>query len=254
VVRRNTGSFCFHARHGSLPIRRVNPTELPLVLLPGLHGSVRLFDDVVGALRNHFPHRKFLPLPLPPDTPQDYPSLRDYFIGRLERIGPFVLLAESFSAPLALHLAASPRLALRRLILAGAFCHAPRCAAIRLLPLRGIFSLRPPAQAIRHFLTGKHSSKQLVDSVRSEIQLTGGEVLAARVRVMLSLTEDELPPVPQIPVLLLQANRDALLPKEARATLESHFPDARIEHIDAPHLLLQTAPEACAEAIAQFIR
>jgi len=232
----------------------VNPTELPLVLLPGLHGSVRLFDDVVGALREHFPHRKFLPLPLPLDTPQDYPSLRDYFVGKLEGHGPFVLLAESFSAPLALHLAASPRLAVGRLVLAGAFCHAPRCAAIRLLPLRGIFSLRPPAQAIRHFLTGKHSSTKLVDLVRNEIQLTGADALAARVRAVLSLKEDELPPVPRIPILLLQAERDGLLPKEARAILESHFPDAQIKHIDAPHLLLQTAPEACAEAIAKFIR
>jgi pimeloyl-ACP methyl ester carboxylesterase len=233
----------------------MNPAALPLVLLPGLHGSVRLFDELVARLREATPRRKFLPLPLPTDTPQDYPALRDHFVGRLEKLGPFALLAESFSAPLALHLAASPRLSVGRMILAGAYCAAPRCAAFRLLPLRRMFSLNPPKPAVRHFLVGKNASEDLVETVRTEIQAVRGGVLAERVRVALALKESDLPPAdPAIPTLLLQARHDALLPQKARAALESHLPDARVVRIDAPHLLLQTAPDRCAEAIGKLLR
>jgi len=213
----------------------MDSAALPLVLLPGLHGSVRLFDPLVSRLREASPRRKFLPLPLPTDTPQDYPALRDHFVGQLEKLGPFELLAESFSAPLALHLAASPRLSIVRLILAGAYCAAPRCAAFRLLPLRRIFALNPPKSAVRHFLVGKNASEDLVNSVRTEIQSVRGRVLAER-------------------TLLLQARHDALLPQKARAALESHLPDAQVVRIDAPHLLLQVAPDRCAAAIGKLLR
>jgi pimeloyl-ACP methyl ester carboxylesterase len=233
----------------------MDSAALPLVLLPGLHGSVRLFDPLVSRLREASPRRKFLPLPLPTDTPQDYPALRDHFVGQLEKLGPVERLAESFSAPLALHLAASPRLSIVRLILAGAYCAAPRCAAFRLLPLRRIFALNPPKSAVRHFLVGKNASEDLVNSVRTEIQAVRGGVLAERVRVALTLRESDLPPAdPGIPTLLLQARHDALLPQKARAALESHLPDAQVVRIDAPHLLLQVAPDHCAEAIGKLLR
>ncbi len=232
----------------------MDPAELPLILLPGLHGSVRLFDDLVARLRKQFPRRKILPLPLPTDTPQDYPSLRDHFLAQLEKQGPFALLAESFSAPLALHLAASPGLRIERMVLAGAYCNAPRCPALRLLPLRRLFAVRPPKQAIRHFLTGKHASEELVNAVRTEIQAAPADALAGRVRTALSLKETDLPPAHPIPTLLLHARHDAMLPQNTRAALEHHLPDAKISWIDAPHLLLQAAPAACAETIGRFMR
>lgn len=226
----------------------------PLVLLPGLHGSVRLFDPLVKHLRHLAPGVPLLPLPLPPVGPQDHAALAAPLVERLAPLGPVSLLAESFSGPLALHLATSPHLHVDRLILAASFCGAPRSAVFSLLPLRPMFSVRPPAAMIRHFLTGRQATDALVGAVRTEVQAARGKTLAARVRAILELDPDTCPFPAGVPALLLQAQHDALLPWDAQSELERRMPEARVEWIDGPHLLLQVRPEDCAQRIADFLQ
>ncbi len=226
--------------------------ECPLVLLPGLHGSVRLFESLVRRLRGSFPGGVFLPLPLPSEGAQDYPALLAHFVGRLEKQGPLILLGESFSAPLAIMLAASPRLRIERLILAAGFAGPPRALGFSVLPLRSLLELRPPKPAIRRLLAGERAPDPLVEAVRTELQAARGRLLAARIRVALALGDHDVPS-PAVPTLLLQARADAILPWEVQAALERHLPAAETVWVQGPHLLLQAAPEECAEAIARFL-
>jgi pimeloyl-ACP methyl ester carboxylesterase len=222
-------------------------------MLPGLHGSVRLFEPLVRPLRSRLPRKPLLPMPLPPQGPQDYPALLAHFVSRLERHGPLTLLAESFATPLALLLAAAPRLRVDHLILAAGFASSPGPAGFSLLPLRPLLDLRPPKAAIRRLLTGERAPVALVEAVRTEIQAARGKLLAARVRAALGLSESELPAPAAVPTLLLQARHDAILPWEVQSALERHLAQAEVAWIDGPHLLLQAAPEACAEAISRFL-
>lgn len=225
----------------------------PIIFLPGLHGSVRLFERLVQQLRTQFPEREMIPLPLPADSKQEYPLLVEHFLGRLERQGPFVLAAESFSAPLALHLAASDQLSVRALVLASGFCAPPKPVGFSLLPLRPLFSLKVPKAAIRHFLAGDGAGDECVTAIQTEIQTAHGALLAARVRCCLDLRPDEVPSPEKIPTLLLQARHDGLLPWEVQSQWERHLPHAEVSWIDGPHLLFQLSPEPCAEAIARFL-
>jgi pimeloyl-ACP methyl ester carboxylesterase len=226
--------------------------EQSLVLLPGLHGSVRLFEPFVRALRALNPNRGFLPLPLPTEVAQEYPALAEWLVERLRGHGPLDLLAESFSVPLALHVAASPQVRVRRLVLAAGFCGAPQPLVFSLLPLRPLLALRPPKQAVRHLLTGEDSSDALVAAVQTEIQAARGKWLAARVRTALALRSVEVP-APAVPALLLQGRRDVIVPWEAQSELERHLPEATVVWIDAPHLVLQTAADECAAAVRAFL-
>lgn len=227
--------------------------EGPLILLPGLHGSVRLFEPVVQELRSRLPGREITPLPLPHASSQSYPALLEHFITRLEKLGPMVLVAESFSTPLALHLAASERLGVSGLVLVSGFCGPPKPLGYSLLPLRPLFMLRAPRAAVRHFLAGPSVGDACIEAIQNEIQAAHGTLLASRVRSTLGLVAEEVPSPDKVPTLLLQARNDGLLPWEVQSQLERHLPDAEVIWIRGPHLLLQIAPEPCAEAIARFV-
>ena len=174
-------------------------------------------------------------------------------IERLAPLGPVSLLAESFSGPLALHLAASPRLRVERLILAASFCGTPVPSLLALLPMRPLFAFRVPKPAIRHFLAGAAATAAMLDSIRTEIQAVRGKVLARRLRSVLALRPDACPLPTACKTLLLQAQHDALLPWEAQSELQRRLPEAQVEWIDGPHLLLQIRPADCAQRIAAFL-
>jgi pimeloyl-ACP methyl ester carboxylesterase len=57
-----------------------------------------------------------------------------------------------------------------------------------------------------------------------------------------------------MPLLYLQARHDRVVPPAAAALVARLAPQTRIVDIDAPHCLLQAAPEAAAEAIIGFMR
>ena len=56
-----------------------------------------------------------------------------------------------------------------------------------------------------------------------------------------------------VPLLCLRATRDRLVPASAARAIAAIRADARIFDISAPHLLLQTAPDAAARAVADFL-
>ena len=57
----------------------------------------------------------------------------------------------------------------------------------------------------------------------------------------------------QKPILYLRGSEDSLISERSGKLLTETLPDASIVTINGPHLLLQTRPRECWEAIAQFI-
>ena len=55
-----------------------------------------------------------------------------------------------------------------------------------------------------------------------------------------------------VPVLYLQATQDRLLSRSVGARIFATIPNVEVVEIVGPHLLLQCAFEACAEAVARF--
>lgn len=222
--------------------------ETSLVLLPGLDGTGGLFSAVRdldwGGMR---PEIRSLP-----SGPQDYESLAAALAPGMPD-GDLVLLAESFSTPLAMWLARLLGPRVRALVLVAGFCTAPHPSGLGWLPLRPLFSLPPPTFFLRRFLTGENPPSGLPDGLASALRQTGGAVLAERLRVVLALREQDCPPPGETPVLLLQAGQDRLIPWEAQSGLERHFPEAMVEWIDGPHLLLQSRPRECRDAAIRFL-
>lgn len=94
-----------------------------LVLLPGMDGTGGLFSEFLEALG---PGLHPIVVPYPPDQPLDYSQLESIVRSRLPSDQPFVLLAESFSGPIAISIAASAPRGLLGLVLCCSFARSPR--------------------------------------------------------------------------------------------------------------------------------
>lgn len=218
-------------------------------MLPGLDGTGQL---LTAAANLAWGGMKPVPFRLPSRGSQDYGTLARQIAGQLPD-GAWVIMAESFSTPLALHLAAGHPGQVRALVLVAGFCAAPQAPGLGWLPLRPLFALSPPGFFLRKFLAGPDAPQELVDELAQTLRKVPAATLADRLRTALALREKDCPPVRGIPTLLLQARRDTVIPWEAQSQLERHLPDATVEWIDGPHLLLQTRPEACRDAVLGFL-
>jgi len=220
-----------------------------LVILPGLDGTGTLSEAFAGG---NWENRPVVVLPLPTEGQQDYETLEATLAPQLPE-GPLVLLGESFTSPLAAGLAQRERGRVEALILAGGFCAAPRSPSLALMPLRSIFLMKPPAALLRRFLLGDDASTDAVEALLKAVESIPAETLAKRVEVVLALAEDECPSPEGLPVLLLQAHNDEVIPWEAQSKLERHFPEAKVVWIEGPHLLLDRRPDECREAVKSFL-
>ncbi|MEJ5132798.1 hypothetical protein WH218_01765 [Stenotrophomonas indicatrix] len=91
-------------------------------MLPGLDGTGSMSTPLLSALQAHGLTTQAIALPA--QGGQDYATLARWLWPQLPR-HPFILLAESFSGPLAVELAARQPAALRGLVLAATFARRP---------------------------------------------------------------------------------------------------------------------------------
>ncbi len=217
--------------------------------LPGLHGT----EELYGSVRERLPAGTLAEfINLPSSGKQDYQSLFEWLDNELPKGKKRIIIAESFSGPLAIRLTNKRPDEIAGIVLAATFCDAPLNPGFALLPLRPLFMVKPPLKALRHFLIGEDASEAKVAELRSIIQSIPASTLSKRVRTILQLMEQDNPQLPDLPMLILQASNDNLIPWEAQRKLEACYPNARIHWIESPHLIFQSYPDACLERLVEF--
>ncbi len=222
------------------------------ILLPGLDGSGRLFAPLLAA-----GPRAFVPEPVsfPPDRPLGYGELAALVRPRLPR-GRFVLLAESFSGPLAVRLAAERPRGLAALVLAATFLHRPLDALLH--PVRGLvgarlFGVPMPALLVRHFMAGPDAPAPVVAEVQRAVAAVRADVLAHRAGEALRVDARDALAGVEVPILFLAPTRDRLIRRDAYEDVLALRPDAEVAPIEAPHMVLQRCPHASLARIEEFL-
>jgi len=229
--------------------------RLPVYLLPGLDGTGALFAPFVNVAPDSLEPRV---ISYPVDTFLDYTQLADMVRRSVPAEQPFALVAESFSGPVALLVAAtvSPE-NLVGVVLVSSFVQNPVSAiwpGLRHLVFRMLFALPPPAFAVRRLLTGPDAPGDLVADVQAAIRSVRSTVLANRVRAVMSLdVREELSKCPA-PLLYLRAERDAIIKQATIDQLKRDLPDMAFCTLPAPHLVLQRCPREAAGIIWDFLR
>jgi pimeloyl-ACP methyl ester carboxylesterase len=222
------------------------------ILLPGLDGSGRLFGPLLAAGPRAFDPE---PLSFPPDEPLGYDELAALVRPRLPR-RRFVLLAESFSGPLAVRLAAERPRGLAALVLAATFLHRPLDALLH--PVRGLvgarlFGLPMPAPLVRRFLAGPDAPDALVAEVQRAVAAVSPAVLAHRSTEALTVDARDALAGVEVPILFLAPTRDRLIRRDAHEDVLALRPDAEVAPIEAPHMVLQRCPHASLARIEEFL-
>ncbi len=240
----------------------IQPTQsIDCLLLPGLHGTADLYAALIRHLNKRSAKKgltfNYNALTYPQNIKQKYGSLvkwiqQEINIDSIET-PKLLIIAESFSAPIALRLADANPDKVSAVVIAAGFCASPVNMTFGLLPLRPLFMVSPPRAALKHFLLGENVKKKKLNKLRSLLNSIPSKILSQRLRSVLTLEEANLPAISDTPLLLLQAQHDALIPWDIQNQLESHLPHAETRWFDSPHLLFQSRPKAAAKQIVKFI-
>ncbi len=225
-----------------------------LVLLPGMDGTGELFSDFVDAL----------PLWVVPEVIR-FPGKKSLSHGQLEAetrsalsgLGRFVLLGESFSSPLAVRSAASAPNGLCGLVICAGFVAPPVWRALRvmasLIVPAACWAVKTRSIAPR-ILLGPDAPPTLVKRLRNAICSVEPDVMADRLRAVLTCdARAELRRV-QVPILYVAATKDLLVREASLRIVQRIRPDARVARISGPHLIAQRKPSDTATAVVEFLR
>ena len=224
-----------------------------LILLPGMDGTGTLFAPLRRALAAERPGVDLHTVSFPIDTPLDHAGLAAEIEPTLPG-GPLVLVAESFSGALALQLAHRLGTRVSAIVLVATFVVPPVPAAGVLARLAGTwtFGLPLPRSAVRALLVGTDAPDSLVNAVIDAVDSVSPTVLATRLDAVLRVDATPLLRDCQARLLCIHATRDRLLGERSLAHMTRLRPDMPVVEVDAPHLVLQTAPGDCARAIQAF--
>jgi len=167
-----------------------------------------------------------------------------------------IVVAESFSGPVAISLIGSGRLKAKGLILCATFAKAPRRTMLKMLRwLPFELGLRLPFQSVllRYILGDRRATDTLFPIWQRVKAMVPARVLAHRIRLLSLLDVRRWLPELTIPCWYIQATKDKLLSASSVLDFVQAIPHLVVRKLAGPHFILQTEPEASAAIINEFI-
>lgn len=223
-----------------------------IVLLPGLDGTGALFKRLITCLPRPETVRVVI---YPGDVQLTYEELEAYVVEEIPAGEPVTVLAESFSGPIALKLAARPNVNVTAAVLVCSFAARPLGwlgFLIAGLPLQLVLRMPLPESIIRRFLVGSNASDELISQTRAAVSKVGPKVLAFRLRMALTSTYCTGPLQCKARVIALVSERDRLVGRTAVQSIRRACSGAEVYDIDSPHFALQAAPESVLKALSKL--
>lgn len=223
-----------------------------LVLMPGLDGSGALFAAFEQLVAGSWKYRSIR-------YPAELPSSIDAYAAHVEREiaaeRSVILLAESFSGPIAIRLAARLGQRVKALVLCASFATRPHLLVrwASHVPPALLSGMTRQRWALRWFCVGRHAPAALLGAVATELAQLSGHTIQRRLRMLIAPDAANTLADLQIPVLLLQPTQDRLLDPWAPKRLERLARGARVERLDGPHFLLQAQPQACWRKLVDWL-
>ena len=224
-----------------------------LVLLPGMDGTGDLFSAFIAALPDTF---EAIVVRYPTQQFLSYAELESLVHTACSSAEPFLLIAESFSTPLALNYAATNPANLKGVVLCAGFATSPlrgwrRLLASWLAPI--LFYIPITNFAVRNWLVGAGASANLLSAVRTAVSAVPPSVLSARLRATLTCDARAAASHIRVPVLYIQAEQDRLVSPSCIEELKRMNPQIAVVTLKGQHLLLQREPQQAVDAVMKFL-
>ncbi|WP_321530401.1 serine aminopeptidase domain-containing protein [uncultured Desulfuromonas sp.] len=224
-----------------------------LFLLPGLDGTGTLFDPLLREL----PTKCVLEvISYPTDQPQTFEQHVEHVAERLPKHTPIILLAESFSGPVAIEILSSGEFQIERVIFVATFVKSPQPTILGVakhLPLSSLLQLNLPSVLVRYYCFGKKATETQIELFKKNVGKVAPEVLAQRLKILATVDLTNKLKDIKVPCCYIQAKNDKLVSSGAVTDFEKGIKKLRVHRINGPHLILQAEPKACAEVICQEV-
>ena len=209
-----------------------------LVLLPGLDGTGKLFNEFIRELGARWETQV---IGYPTDVPLGYEDLEE----RVRTVlpdRPFILLAESFSGPIGIRIAARAPPGLVGVVLCGTFAKNPFPWLGWARPLAAFLPLKSLPRWIRSpLMWGSMTATRAPVRAQRAIAVVSGRVVRRRIAALLGVDAAAALMRITVPVLVLYARGDRIVPVKATQVILSHLPTAQVVAIDGPAFIVANA-------------
>lgn len=215
---------------------------MKLVFLPGLDGTGELFAPLSESLPKEI-ECKVIHYCL--DKKQTYQELTEYVLAQLPD-EDYILVAESFSGPIAYNIALRHPKHMKSLILAATFLKNPRPILLFLMP-NFLLHFPLPDIFVRYFLLSLRGKSQIVYLFQNALRKVSTEVLSFRLDEVARL--QEVRETINVRTVYIQAVDDKLVLDHSLKDWEDVCYDLTVHRVDGGHLILQSNPKECAKII-----
>lgn len=227
------------------------------VVLPGLDGGGEWLHEFLAAMAPRFDARA---LAYPNDPTLDYDALVEWAWPQLPAHEPFALIAESFSGPVAIRLAARRPLQLKALALCASFACAPRppwsplgLAALPAWLLHAAPLRQAPLPWVERAVLGRWSDPQRRERLRATLAALDPAVLRARLGEVARVDARAALGDVAVPTLYLRAAGDRLVSADSWEEIRRVRPQAECVALQGPHFLLQARAKDAAAQIGRWL-
>jgi pimeloyl-ACP methyl ester carboxylesterase len=220
-----------------------------LLLLPGFDGTGILFADFQKAIE---PQYRIIVA-----SYQDEVTFEEY-VEKVTASLPTdacVLIAESFSGPIAMALMQKHPGRIKSVVLCATFLVSPFRLLTRfahLLPARALHA-RTLTRRLLQLMCLNGEPQQRIEQVCETVVRLSARTLKQRLDVLSHVDMRSSAREIETPALILQPMRDRLISEARYRELAKVFALGTLQKIDGPHLLLQSRPQECWRAIREFL-
>jgi pimeloyl-ACP methyl ester carboxylesterase len=226
-----------------------------IVFLPGIDGTGISFEPLrdlllqeINVIVIQYPTDKLL------DFDQTVQCAKDQIQSDQQDV---IVIAESFSGPVAIALVGSGQLKAKCLILCSTFAKSPRPVLLKILdclPLEWLIGLPFPRFLIKHVVEGGIEATDLFLAMWQRVKpLVPAKTLVHRLNVISQVDVRGWLPKLNIPCLYIQASSDRAVPASALFDFTETITDLRVKRINGPHFILQAQPHESLTAIQNFV-
>lgn len=218
--------------------------EMKIILLPGMDGTGKLFEPLLSLLP-----ASTIVISLPQSGSQAYEFLAAHIAERLPN-EEFIIVAESFSGPIAALLAEQALENLKGIVFVATFLSCPKPVLVylaKMLPLKSLLRI-PFAKALisRYLLAGFNYT--LFSAALKDVS---NSTLKERLNSISTL--HMVKNNSNLRALYLSASCDYLVSSNQIGLFQKSFPNLQVECVQGTHFLVQSNPKACSEFIRKFV-
>ncbi|VAW99672.1 hypothetical protein MNBD_GAMMA21-1682 [hydrothermal vent metagenome] len=222
-----------------------------LILLPGLDGSGQLFAEFIDSLAENI---SVTCISFSEQEQLAYPELADYVRSRLPTDEKYIILAESFSGPIACLLAQTNLKHLQAIIFVASFLKNPNRRLLWLtclLPLTILLRFSPPDFIIRKWMLGEKAGDEMLSKFKSILRRLPVKTIKFRLQEIYNLTLAEF--TIGLPVYYIKPLQDRLVMEDNYYDFEKRCSTIELFTLDGPHFILQSKAKECANYVSQCV-